>query len=118
MKLTSWFFSIAVCVFSVASGGSDVWAREIHVAKTGSDSATGIVVTKPDRSSMKSFLPSNSALRSEALLASQSKVHRTNGTVHPAKGLSENSILWTARQCSLPKDERIPRRYYTSADAR
>lgn len=41
MKLTSWFFSIAACVFSVASGGSDVWAREIHVAKTGSDSATG-----------------------------------------------------------------------------
>jgi len=41
MKLTSWFFSIAVCVFSVASGGSDVWAREIHVAKTGSDSAAG-----------------------------------------------------------------------------
>ncbi|HUS72149.1 MAG TPA: right-handed parallel beta-helix repeat-containing protein [Sedimentisphaerales bacterium] len=41
MKLTSWFFSIAVCVSLIASGGSDVWAREIHVAKTGSDSASG-----------------------------------------------------------------------------
>jgi hypothetical protein len=41
MKLKSWFFSIAVCVSLIASGGSDVWAREIHVAKTGSDSDFG-----------------------------------------------------------------------------
>jgi len=41
MKLTSWFFSIAVCVSLIVSGGSDIWAREIHVAKTGSDSASG-----------------------------------------------------------------------------
>jgi len=41
MQLKSWFFSITVCVFLIASGRSDVWAREIHVAKTGSDSASG-----------------------------------------------------------------------------
>jgi len=41
MKLTSWFFSIAVYVSLIASGGSDIWASEIHVAKTGSDSASG-----------------------------------------------------------------------------
>jgi hypothetical protein len=41
MKLTLWFFPIAVCVSLTASRGSDVWAREIHVAKTGSDSAAG-----------------------------------------------------------------------------
>jgi len=41
MKLTLWFFPIAVCVSLIASRGSDVWAREIHVAKTGSDSAAG-----------------------------------------------------------------------------
>ncbi len=41
MKLKSWFFSIAVCVSLIASGGLDVWAREIHVAKTGSDSDFG-----------------------------------------------------------------------------
>ena len=41
MKLILWFFSIAVCVSLIASGGSNVWAREIHVTKTGSDSASG-----------------------------------------------------------------------------
>jgi len=41
MKLTSWFFSIAVYVSLIASGGSDICASEIHVAKTGSDLASG-----------------------------------------------------------------------------
>ena len=41
MKLTSWFFSIAVCVSLIASRGSDVCGREIHVVKTGSDLASG-----------------------------------------------------------------------------
>ncbi|HIJ54116.1 MAG TPA: DUF1565 domain-containing protein [Planctomycetes bacterium] len=41
MKFTSLFFSIAVCVSLIASGGSEVRASEIHVAKTGSDSASG-----------------------------------------------------------------------------
>jgi alpha-N-arabinofuranosidase len=41
MKLLSWFFSTALCASLIASGGPDVWAREIHVAKTGSDSASG-----------------------------------------------------------------------------
>jgi len=41
MKLTSWFFSIAVCFYLIASEGSEIWAREIHVAKRGSDSASG-----------------------------------------------------------------------------
>jgi len=41
MKLTSWFFLIVVCVSLIASGGSGAWASEIHVAKTGSDSASG-----------------------------------------------------------------------------
>jgi len=41
MKLLSLFFSIAICVFLIASGGSNVWGREIHIAKTGSDSASG-----------------------------------------------------------------------------
>jgi hypothetical protein len=41
MKLTLWFLRIAVCVSLIASGGPDVWAREIHVTKTGSDSASG-----------------------------------------------------------------------------
>jgi len=41
MKLTSWFFSIGVCVCLIVSGDSSVWAREIHVAKAGNDSAPG-----------------------------------------------------------------------------
>lgn len=41
MKLTSWCFSIAICVSLIGAGGSEVWAREIHVAKTGSDLASG-----------------------------------------------------------------------------
>ena len=41
MKLISWLFSIVVCASLIASGGSDIWAREIHVAQTGSDSASG-----------------------------------------------------------------------------
>jgi hypothetical protein len=41
MKLVSWFFSIALCTSLIASAGSEVSAREIYVAKTGSDSASG-----------------------------------------------------------------------------
>ncbi len=41
MKLKSWFFSIVVCVSPITLGGSGIWASEIHVAKTGSDSASG-----------------------------------------------------------------------------
>jgi alpha-N-arabinofuranosidase len=41
MKLTSRFFSIALCVSLIASGNSGIWASDIHVAKTGSDSAPG-----------------------------------------------------------------------------
>ncbi len=41
MKLTSWFVPIGVYVSLVLSGGSEAWAIELHVATTGSDSASG-----------------------------------------------------------------------------
>jgi len=41
MKLKSWIISIGACATIIASGGSDVSGREIHVAKTGSDSGSG-----------------------------------------------------------------------------
>jgi len=41
MKLTSWFFSMVVVASLIAWGGSGIGASEIHVATTGSDSATG-----------------------------------------------------------------------------
>ena len=41
MKLRSGIISIAICMTIVAWTGSNVAAREIHVAKTGSDSASG-----------------------------------------------------------------------------
>jgi hypothetical protein len=41
MKLRSWVISLAACLALIVPGGSDVAAREIHVAKTGSDSGSG-----------------------------------------------------------------------------
>jgi hypothetical protein len=41
MKVRSWIISIALCVALVTSGGSNASGREIHVAKSGSDSAPG-----------------------------------------------------------------------------
>ncbi len=41
MKLNLWFFSIALFTSLIASAGPEVSAREIHVAKTGNDSASG-----------------------------------------------------------------------------
>jgi hypothetical protein len=41
MKFTSWLLLIVACVCLIAPGGSDIRAREIHVAKTGSDLASG-----------------------------------------------------------------------------
>jgi hypothetical protein len=41
MKLRSWIISIAACIAVIVLGDSGVAAREIHVAKTGSDSGSG-----------------------------------------------------------------------------
>jgi hypothetical protein len=41
MKLRSWIILRAVCLVAVGAGASGVAAREIHVAKTGSDSGSG-----------------------------------------------------------------------------
>ena len=41
MKVKSWIISITACVSIIAAGGSETSGREIHVAKTGSDSGTG-----------------------------------------------------------------------------
>ncbi len=41
MKLRSWVISIAACIALIVPSSSGVAAREIHVAKTGSDSGSG-----------------------------------------------------------------------------
>ena len=41
MELTSRLFSTVVCIGLIVSGGAEVGASEIYVAKTGSDSASG-----------------------------------------------------------------------------
>jgi len=41
MKLRSWIISMAACFSIIVLEGSDISAREIHVAKTGSDSGSG-----------------------------------------------------------------------------